>query len=409
MKEKMEWISFEIDEREMFEKHLNGMSEQGWNILGMAADHILYRESNEVKKYVIDICENPNKNDPYKIDRDIKKQIEMYEEFGYTFVCHFHNFLVFESNGLDKIIHTDPEVENRLIEESKRKYRMRYMIIPSIVEIIIIALLLLFMKGFLLYILSSTSTLISLVLLIIVNFSSIIVDTLMKKINKEKKPKFRHLYSKVYAITILAIIGIITFQTFKSPVYPFALLIGALVIGNYSTRNANKRIRGEINDGNANVGYCLFVFALTLLINLTKEIKIENNPMILSENITGKVEEVEKGIDNRGIFLDQRHVNLITKDDVYQYEYYDLKDTFLDDFIIRLIKDKYSNIEYLYDIDDVKVFRLEETIDTSYYNISSDIVLDKIGLVHDNDMIVLNHKLKEDKEHLQKVIQELGW
>lgn len=409
MNEKMEWISFEIEERELFEKHLNEMSKQGWNILGMTADHILYRESNEVKKYIIDICEEPNRNDPYKIDNNVKKQIEMYEEFGYIFVCNFNNFLVFESNSLERMVHTDPEVENRLIEESKRKFRMRYMIIPAIVEIVVIGLLLLFMKGFLLFVLSSTSTLISFFLLIIVNFSPVIVEVLMKKINKEKKPKLRYLYTKVYAISLLLILGLITYQTLKSPVYPFALLIGVLVFGIYTTQNANKRLRGEINAGNAKVGYFLFVFALTLLINLTKEIKIESNPMILSEDITGKVEEVEIGIDNRGIFLDQRHVNLITKDDVYQYEYYDLKDTFLDDFVIQLIKDQYSNIEYLYDIGDVQVFRLKETIDASYYNISSDIVLDKIGLVHDNNLIVLNHKLKEDKDHLQKVIDELDW
>ena len=409
MNEKMEWISFEIEERELFEKHLNEMSKQGWNILGMTADHILYRESNEVKKYIIDICEEPNRNDPYKIDNNVKKQIEMYEEFGYIFVCNFNNFLVFESNSLERMVHTDPEVENRLIEESKRKFRMRYMIIPAIVEIVVIGLLLLFMKGFLLFVLSSTSTLISFFLLIIVNFSPVIVEVLMKKINKEKKPKLRYLYTKVYAISLLLILGLITYQTLKSPVYPFALLIGVLVFGIYTTQNANKRLRGEINAGNAKVGYFLFVFALTLLINLTKEIKIESNPMILSEDITGKVEEVEIGIDNRGIFLDQRHVNLITKDDAYQYEYYDLKDTFLDDFVIQLIKDQYSNIEYLYDIGDVQVFRLKETIDASYYNISSDIVLDKIGLVHDNNLIVLNHKLKEDKDHLQKVIDELDW
>lgn len=409
MKEKMEWISFEIDEREMFEEHINEMSKQGWNIVGITADYILYKEADEVKEYIIDICENPNKKDAYRIDKNVQKQIEMYEEFGYIFVCNFNNFLVFESNSLERMVHTDPEVENRLIEESKRKFRMRYMIIPAIVEIVVIGLLLLFMKGFLLFVLSSTSTLISFFLLIIVNFSPVIVEVLMKKINKEKKPKLRYLYTKVYAISLLLILGLITYQTLKSPVYPFALLIGVLVFGIYTTQNANKRLRGEINAGNAKVGYFLFVFALTLLINLTKEIKIESNPMILSEDITGKVEEVEIGIDNRGIFLDQRHVNLITKDDAYQYEYYDLKDTFLDDFVIQLIKDQYSNIEYLYDIGDVQVFRLKETIDASYYNISSDIVLDKIGLVHDNNLIVLNHKLKEDKDHLQKVIDELDW
>ena len=83
----------------MFEEHINEMSKQGWNIVGITADYILYKEADEVKEYIIDICENPNKKDAYRIDKNVQKQIEMYEEFGYTFICNFINFLVFDPNN----------------------------------------------------------------------------------------------------------------------------------------------------------------------------------------------------------------------------------------------------------------------------------------------------------------------
>ena len=46
MKEKMEWISFEIDEREMFEEHLNDMSKQFENLFDDLSQNIDLNELN---------------------------------------------------------------------------------------------------------------------------------------------------------------------------------------------------------------------------------------------------------------------------------------------------------------------------------------------------------------------------
>lgn len=406
MKEKMEWISFEIDEREMFEKHLNEMSKQGWNIVGITADYILYEESNEVKEYIIDICENPNKRDAYRIDKNVQKQIEMYEEFGYSFICNFIHFLVFDSNGQEKMIHTDEEVENRLIEEAKRKSRMRFVIIPSIILIGFTLVFAIFSQEYLLYLLSSTYSLLLPILVLIVNFCPILINRIMNKIDSNKKVKLRYVSTNLYKIASIVIIGIFIGGIYNSVLYPIFFIVGFNILYVFNVRNTNKRLRGEINEGNANVGYWLFFALIIFLINSSRLFINNKNPMILSENLTGKVNKVIVDTNTKSLFAEIVDVSLETKENVYQYTYYDIKDTFLSEYLVDLVHNCYSKMEYKYNIDDTKVYYVEEVINVMNY---PDFSISKMALVHGNDMIVLNHDYIEEKEYLQKVIQELGW
>ena len=78
----------------------------------------------------------------------------------------------------------------------------------------------------------------------------------------------------------------------------------------------------------------------------------------------------------------------------------------LSEYIVSLVNNRYTNMEYKYDIDETKVYDVEEIINVVNY---PDFTINKMALVHDNDMIVLNHDWIDDKEHLQCVIDELGW
>lgn len=407
MKEKMEWISFEIDERELFEEHINEMSKQGWNIVGITADYILYKEAEEVKEYIIDICENPNKKDAYRIDKNVQKQIEMYEEFGYTFICNFINFLVFDSNGQERIIHTDEKVEKQLIEAAIRKYRMRFVIIPTIVLVAMTLIFAIFSQEYLLYVLSSTYSLLLPILLIIVNLFPIIISSnKMYKIDKNKRVELRYVTLNLYRIISIIAIGIFVGGVYNSILYPIFFIIGFSILYAFNVRNTNKRLRGEINEGNANVGYYLFFALIIFLINSSRLIINDKNPMIISENLTGKVNKVIVDENVNSMFAKIVDVSLETDDRVYQYTYYDVKETFLSEFITVLVRDCYSKMEYKYDIDDTKVYYVEEVINVLNY---PDFSISKMALVHGDDMIVLNHEWIEDKEHLQHVIDELGW
>lgn len=406
MKEKMEWISFEIDEREMFEEHINEMSKQGWNIVGITADYVLYKEADEVKEYIIDICENPNKKDAYRIDKNVQKQIEMYEEFGYTFICNFINFLVFDSNGQERIIHTDEKVEKQLIEAAIRKYRMRFVIIPTIILIAMTFIFALFSQEYLLYVLSSTYTLLLPILVIIVYLFPIIISNKMYKMDKNKRVELRYITLNLYRIISIIAIGIFVGGVYNSILYPIFFIIGFTILYAFNVRNTNKRLRGEINEGNANVGYYLFFALIIFLINSSRLIINDKNPMILSENVTGKPTKVIVDINSKSIFAKIVDVSLETDDRVYQYTYYDVKETFLSEFITDLVRDCYSKMEYKYDINDTKVYYVEEVINVLNY---PDFSISKMALVHGDDMIVLNHDWIEDKEHLQHVINELGW
>lgn len=406
MKEKMEWISFEIDEREMFEEHINEMSKQGWNIVGITADYILYKEADEVKEYIIDICENPNKKDAYRIDKNVQKQIEMYEEFGYTFICNFINFLVFDSNGQERIIHTDEKVEKQLIEAAIKKYRMRFVIIPTIILIAMTLIFAIFSQEYLLYVLSSTYTLLLPILVIIVNLFPIIISNKMYKIDKNKRVELRYVTLNLYRIISIIAIGIFVGGVYNSILYPIFFIIGFTILYAFNVRNTNKRLRGEINEGNANVGYYLFLALIIFLINSSRLIINGKNPMIISENLTGKVNKVIVDENANSMFAKIVDVSLETDDRVYQYTYYDVKETFLSEFITDLVRDCYSKMEYKYDINDTKVYYVEEVINVLN---SPDFSISKMALVHGDDMIVLNHEWIEDKEHLQHVIDELGW
>lgn len=318
MKEKMEWISFEIDEREMFEEHINEMSKQGWNIVGITADYILYKEADEVKEYIIDICENPNKKDAYRIDKNVQKQIEMYEEFGYTFICNFINFLVFDSNGQERIIHTDEKVEKQLIEAAIRKYRMRFVIIPTIILIAMTFIFALFSQEYLLYVLSSTYTLLLPILVIIVYLFPIIISNKMYKMDKNKRVELRYITLNLYRIISIIAIGIFVGGVYNSILYPIFFIIGFTILYAFNVRNTNKRLRGEINEGNANVGYYLFFALIIFLINSSRLIINDKNPMILSENVTGKPTKVIVDINSKSIFAKIVDVSLETDDRVYQ-------------------------------------------------------------------------------------------
>ena len=402
MKEKMEWVYYSIEERELLEEHLTAMSKQGWNILGMTANYILYQEAIEIKEYIVDICENPNKNDPYKIERPVKKQIEMYEEFGYKFVCNYSNFLIFESNGQERMIHTDEEIEKRLIEEARKKQRRNYVIIPTIIELSIILCLLIFSGEMLLFFLSSNAFIISMIVLIILNFTSIFIDNISNIVQKEKRPKFRFILLKIWIILLILCL-LLPLKIF-SPIYSFALIIGAILILVFDTKNQNKRIRGEINEGNSKFNSSMFFIIMMVLVNLTRHIGTDTNPLILSENITGYVEETIIHIEEESNFVELLDVSLISGEDKYRYEYYEVKDTFLKDFMFNLVLDKYPSKEYLYSICNTKIYRSEDRISHTY-----PIIETKILLVHENKVLVLNHKLNENREHLEKIIQELNW
>lgn len=406
MKEKMEWISFEIDEREMFEEHLNDMSKQGWNIVGMTADYILYKEADEVKEYIIDICENPNKRDAYRIDKNVQKQIEMYEEFGYSFICNFIHFLVFDSNGQKRMTHTDEEVEKQLIEEATKKYRMRFVIIPTIILITMTLIFAIFSQEYLLYVLSSTYTLLLPILVIIVNLFPIIISNKMYKMDKNKRVELRYITLNLYRIISIIAIGIFVGGIYNSILYPIFFIIGFTILYAFNVRNTNKRLRGEINEGNANVGYYLFFALIIFLINSSRLIINDKNPSILSEKLTGEVNKVIVEEESSSMFASITDVLLETKDYVYEYTYYKVEDTFLSEYIVSLVNNRYTNMEYKYDIDETKVYDVEEIINVVNY---PDFTINKMALVHDNDMIVLNHDWIDDKEHLQCVIDELGW
>ena len=50
----------------------------------------------------------------------------------------------------------------------------------------------------------------------------------------------------------------------------------------------------------------------------------------------------------------------------YRYEYYEVKDTFLKDFMFNLVLDKYPSKEYLYSICNTKIYRSEDRISHTY-------------------------------------------
>ena len=98
------------------------------------------------------------------------------------------------------IIHTDEKVEKQLIEAAIKKYRMRFVIIPTIILIAMTLIFAIFSQEYLLYLLSSTYSLLLPILVIIVNLFPIIISNKMYKIDKEK---VQNLLTYVYFLCII--------------------------------------------------------------------------------------------------------------------------------------------------------------------------------------------------------------
>jgi len=115
-----EIIQFNVADRELFEEYLNTMSEQGYVFKSMDAYSVTFKKSDNKKYYYVDLYEKIPYHDQDFKKEERQKQIDLYAEMGLNLKHMYDHFMIYESDKKVKI-HTDEEIEKKLIKETKSR------------------------------------------------------------------------------------------------------------------------------------------------------------------------------------------------------------------------------------------------------------------------------------------------
>ncbi|MFR9256981.1 MAG: hypothetical protein ACLVJ6_16615 [Merdibacter sp.] len=95
MKWKLEIANVRANERLLLKEHLDQMSERGWDLKRIGSFYLLYERAVDPCSWHIGFNDDAAMlNAPRYIGISAQKQIDLYEEMGYTFVTAFRCLMI---------------------------------------------------------------------------------------------------------------------------------------------------------------------------------------------------------------------------------------------------------------------------------------------------------------------------
>lgn len=124
MKWKLEIANVRANERLLLKEHLDQMSERGWDLKRIGSFYLLYESAMDPCSWHIGFNDDAAMlNAPRYIGISAQKQIDLYEEMGYTFVTAFRCLMIYRSEKGAAEVFSDAQTEAAAMEKALREER----------------------------------------------------------------------------------------------------------------------------------------------------------------------------------------------------------------------------------------------------------------------------------------------
>ena len=124
MKWKLEIANVRANERLLLKEHLDQMSERGWDLKRIGSFYLLYERAVDPCSWHIGFNDDATMlNAPRYIGISAQKQIDLYEEMGYTFVTAFRCLMIYRSEKGAAEVFSDAQTEAAAMEKALREER----------------------------------------------------------------------------------------------------------------------------------------------------------------------------------------------------------------------------------------------------------------------------------------------
>lgn len=124
MKWKLEIANVRANERLLLKEHLDQMSERGWDLKRIGSFYLLYERAVDPCSWHIGFNDDAAMlNAPRYIGISAQKQIDLYEEMGYTFVTAFRCLMIYRSEKGAAEVFSDAQTEAAAMEKALREER----------------------------------------------------------------------------------------------------------------------------------------------------------------------------------------------------------------------------------------------------------------------------------------------
>ncbi len=124
MKIKMEWLNYNLDEKEVLEQNLNHHAVKGWQLKSMGLYKQVYVQSAERLTYRVDYNEEMRVGTRYDFEFKTQKKIELYEEMGMELISCSRFFMVYASNQPQEMLYSDSQDEKAVHYALKSRYHL---------------------------------------------------------------------------------------------------------------------------------------------------------------------------------------------------------------------------------------------------------------------------------------------
>lgn len=124
MKWKLEIANVRANERLLLKEHLDQMSERGWDLKRIGSFYLLYERAVAPCSWHIGFNDDATMlNAPRYIGISAQKQIDLYEEMGYTFVTAFRCLMIYRSEKGVAEVFSDAQTEAAAMEKALQEER----------------------------------------------------------------------------------------------------------------------------------------------------------------------------------------------------------------------------------------------------------------------------------------------
>lgn len=124
MKWKLEIANVRANERLLLKEHLDQMSERGWNLKRIGSFYLLYERAMDPCSWHIGFNDDAAMLNAHRyIGISAQKQIDLYEEMGYTFVTAFRCLMIYRSEKGAAEVFSDAQTEAAAMEKALREER----------------------------------------------------------------------------------------------------------------------------------------------------------------------------------------------------------------------------------------------------------------------------------------------
>lgn len=394
MKTKLELMNYRVDEKDVFEYHLNQKANEGLQLKWFNNFFICYEKSDAKLTYYVDYCEAFKINAPRYISEHLKSKNAFYNTMGYDFLTSFQYFAVYTSEEKLNTIHTDAKVEENIIKKMHKHYRHANFV-SNLLPMIIFLFLLFFIWGVDLF---DSNLKMGAVFLLIAGTIYNFVSCMNRVEDASLETKEKQIVQRSQKLLINSLIYACCFVVLSASIYNqwliSTLALAFVVIWTIWMNHLRSRLNNTKKIMMMLLSFGVYVFMLCSSVSFISNHRPNEGKVLFSSDLTG-VEKVKIIEENESFLLYHNKCRLQGDNAYFKYNYYVDKKGKLKKSIEKELLMK--NFYYAFTVDDVSVYAPGGT------------VMESVILAKDNKMIRVDANMGFTKETIEKMILELGW